>query len=203
MRFAPTRAARVRRAQEQAAGLGGVVVVTVGDDVVTTIAPADLTPRRAARLGLEKTEAWTVVDAFGAPRPAQNKGCDAPHGALIDPMCGRPDCPVLSPQFRSRAAGPPPPGAPPLADNDAERSTTTPRHTVDALDGRHRPLQRAAPRIARGNRHDRRHAGPHHPPHHSPGHRRLRQRGRRADPARPDPLVHRLRRGVDRAHPDR
>ena len=33
-----------------------------------------------------------------------------------------------------------------------------------------------------------------------PGHPRLRQRGRRADHARPDPLVHRLRRGVDRAH---
>ena len=33
-----------------------------------------------------------------------------------------------------------------------------------------------------------------------PGDPRLRHRGRRADHARPHPLVHRLRRGVDRAH---
>ena len=43
--------------------------------------------------------------------------------------------------------------------------------------------------------------GTHHgSPHDPPGHPRLGRRGRRADHARPDPLVHRLRRGVDRAH---
>jgi hypothetical protein len=64
IRFAESSRGDVRRSQEQAAGLGGVVVVTVGDDVVTAILPGDLSPRRAALLGLEKAEAWSVVDAF-------------------------------------------------------------------------------------------------------------------------------------------
>jgi hypothetical protein len=54
----------VRRAQGEAAAVGGVVVVTVGDDVAAVLAPADLTPRRASRLGLQKAEAWAAVDGF-------------------------------------------------------------------------------------------------------------------------------------------
>ncbi|WP_028643629.1 hypothetical protein [Nocardioides sp. URHA0020] len=68
--FAAGSADAVRRARDQAAGFGGVVVVTVGDDVVASIPPADLTPRRAVRFGLEKSEAWAVVDAY---RDAQTR----------------------------------------------------------------------------------------------------------------------------------
>ncbi len=54
----------VRRVREQAAGLGGVVLVTVDDDVVMVAAPPEISPRRIARLGLEKAEAWALVEAF-------------------------------------------------------------------------------------------------------------------------------------------
>jgi hypothetical protein len=64
IRFADGSRAVVRRSRAQAAGVGGVVVVSVGDDVATVVPPADLTPRRAALLGLGKAEAWSVVDAF-------------------------------------------------------------------------------------------------------------------------------------------
>ncbi len=63
-RFAPESRDAVRRAREEATALGGVVVVTVGDDVAAVLAPADLTPRRAARLGLQKAEAWAAVNGF-------------------------------------------------------------------------------------------------------------------------------------------
>jgi hypothetical protein len=64
IRFADRSRGDVRRSQREAAGVGGVVVVTVDDDVVTVISPADLGPRRASLLGLEKTEAWSLVNAF-------------------------------------------------------------------------------------------------------------------------------------------
>ncbi|GAA4703943.1 hypothetical protein [Nocardioides conyzicola] len=64
IRFAPASRDAVRRAQEQAAGFGGVVVVTGSSGVVAVIGPPDLTARRAAVLGLEKSEAWSLVDAF-------------------------------------------------------------------------------------------------------------------------------------------
>ena len=54
----------VRRTRQQAAGFGGVVVVTVDDLVVMVAAPTEVHPRRIARLGLEKSEAWSLVDAF-------------------------------------------------------------------------------------------------------------------------------------------
>ena len=64
VRFAAESRGAVRRARDQAAAFGGVVVVTGPVGVVAIIEPADLTGRRAALLGLEKAEAWSVVDAF-------------------------------------------------------------------------------------------------------------------------------------------
>jgi len=63
-RFAPESRDAVRRARGEAAALGGVVVVTVGGDVAAVLAPPDLTARRAARLGLQKAEAWAAVGGF-------------------------------------------------------------------------------------------------------------------------------------------
>lgn len=63
-RFAAESRGAVRRARDGAAAMGGVVVVTVGADVVAVLAPADLTPRRAARFGLQKAEAWAAVNGF-------------------------------------------------------------------------------------------------------------------------------------------
>ena len=74
MRFAAASRAAVRRARDEAAAFGGVVVVTVGDDVVAVLAPADLTPRRAARLGLQKAEAWAAVDAFAKAETRSEQG---------------------------------------------------------------------------------------------------------------------------------
>jgi hypothetical protein len=63
-RFATESRGAVRRERAEAAGLGGVVLMTVGDDVVAVLAPTDLSPRRATRLGLQKAEAWGVVNGF-------------------------------------------------------------------------------------------------------------------------------------------
>jgi hypothetical protein len=62
--FAAQDRVAVRRAQTRAATLGGVVVVTTGDDVVAVLAPVDFRPRRATLLGLQKAEAWAVVNGF-------------------------------------------------------------------------------------------------------------------------------------------
>lgn len=64
MRFGAASRPDVRRARDQAAGFGGVVVVTVADSVVAVVPPSSLTPRRAILLGLQKTEAWAAVRAF-------------------------------------------------------------------------------------------------------------------------------------------
>jgi hypothetical protein len=64
VRFSVDSRGAVRRARDQAAGFGGVVLVTVGDAIVTVVAPRELTARRAALLGLEKTEAWAAVNAY-------------------------------------------------------------------------------------------------------------------------------------------
>jgi hypothetical protein len=63
-RFAAESRGAVRRAKDEAAALGGVVLVIVGDNVAAILAPTDLTPRRATRLGLQKAEAWGVIDGF-------------------------------------------------------------------------------------------------------------------------------------------
>ncbi|MFC6041826.1 hypothetical protein [Nocardioides hankookensis] len=54
----------MRQVREEAAGLGGVVLVTVGDTVVMVATPPEISPGRIVRLGLEKAEAWSLVDAF-------------------------------------------------------------------------------------------------------------------------------------------
>lgn len=54
----------VRRAGARAAAFGGVVVVTVGSSVVTIVPPPDLKHGEARFLGLQKAEAWAIVDAF-------------------------------------------------------------------------------------------------------------------------------------------
>ncbi|KQW47447.1 hypothetical protein ASC77_13375 [Nocardioides sp. Root1257] len=65
VRFAPGSRDAVRRVREQTAGIGGVVVVTVGDAIVMVATPPELHPGRILRLGLGKAEAWSLVDAFG------------------------------------------------------------------------------------------------------------------------------------------
>ena len=103
--------------------------------------------------------------------------------------------------------------APQSGDNDAGRSRQLHVHPVERRTGgpsracRHSAARRP-PRRTRGTyRHDCRHANPTDragrlgpDPDDPPGHPRLRDRGRRDDHAGPHPLVHRLRRGVDRAH---
>lgn len=64
LRFTSASAVAVRRARATAAGFGGVVLVTRGAQVLAVVPPADLTPRRAAFLGLPKAEAWALVDTF-------------------------------------------------------------------------------------------------------------------------------------------
>lgn len=73
-RFAADSRAAVRRTQTRAEAVGGVVAVTVDGDVVAVIEPADLTPARAALLGLEKAEAWSVVDAFAKAETRSKQG---------------------------------------------------------------------------------------------------------------------------------
>jgi hypothetical protein len=74
IRFAVASRAGVRAASEQAAGLGGVVLVTSGASVLQVLEPLDLTPRRAALLGLEKSEAWAVVDTFEKAQTRSKQG---------------------------------------------------------------------------------------------------------------------------------
>jgi hypothetical protein len=64
VRFADESADAVRRARAEAAGFGGVVLVTGGEGLISVVNPRDLTPRRATFLGLEKAEAWAIVTAF-------------------------------------------------------------------------------------------------------------------------------------------
>jgi hypothetical protein len=64
VRFAADSRDDVRRADDQAVGFGGVVLVTVGADVLAVVVPPELEPRRAAFLGLEKAQAWALVDTF-------------------------------------------------------------------------------------------------------------------------------------------
>jgi hypothetical protein len=57
--------ASVGRASERAAGMGGVVLVLAGRDrAVAAVPPSEIGPARARFLGLEKAEAWALVDAF-------------------------------------------------------------------------------------------------------------------------------------------
>jgi hypothetical protein len=63
VRFASARP--VRRAAVDAAGMGGVVLVLdPAGRVLGAVPPPDLGARKAQFLGLEKAEAWAVVDAF-------------------------------------------------------------------------------------------------------------------------------------------
>jgi hypothetical protein len=64
VRFAGGSRDAVRRVRQQTAGIGGVVVVTIGSSVVMVATPAELHPRGVVRLGLQKAEAWSLVDAF-------------------------------------------------------------------------------------------------------------------------------------------
>lgn len=64
VRFAADSRAAVRRAKRDAAALGGVVVVTLGETVLVVLVPNELSPRRATLLGLEKAEAWAAVAGF-------------------------------------------------------------------------------------------------------------------------------------------
>ena len=63
VRFRSVRAPRL--ATEQAAGMGGVVLVVAADDrVLAAVPPLDLAAGKAQFLGLEKAEAWALVEAF-------------------------------------------------------------------------------------------------------------------------------------------
>jgi len=74
VRFAAGSRAAVRRARDSAVGFGGVVVVTGAAGVVAIIEPSDLTAQRVALLGLEKAEAWSVVDAFAKAQTRSKQG---------------------------------------------------------------------------------------------------------------------------------
>ncbi|GAA1158640.1 hypothetical protein [Nocardioides aquiterrae] len=63
VRFEPGPA--VRRAAADAAGMGGVVlIVDPADRVLAAVPPLDLGAAKAHFLGLEKAEAWALVDGF-------------------------------------------------------------------------------------------------------------------------------------------
>lgn len=63
VRFAGRRA--VQLAAEQAAGMGGVVLIVGADDTaLAAVPPLDLAAGKAQFLGLEKAEAWALVGAF-------------------------------------------------------------------------------------------------------------------------------------------
>ena len=63
VRFAAARPPRL--ATEQAAGMGGVVLIVAPDDrVLGAVPPPDVEAGKARFLGLEKAEAWALVAAF-------------------------------------------------------------------------------------------------------------------------------------------
>ncbi|MBZ5739402.1 hypothetical protein [Nocardioides mangrovi] len=64
VRFARNDRAAVRSARDTAAGFGGVVVAVVHGHLLATFAPLDIDPGTAHVLGLERAEAWSIVDAF-------------------------------------------------------------------------------------------------------------------------------------------
>lgn len=70
VRLAPGSEQQLADARDQAAGFGGVVLVMVGDaedtTVLTVANPQEIQGKRLDFLGLEKAEAWAVVDAFAA-----------------------------------------------------------------------------------------------------------------------------------------
>ncbi|MEP9362809.1 hypothetical protein ABLE68_07580 [Nocardioides sp. CN2-186] len=70
VRFDGSTQRAVEAARDSAAGLGGVVLVmarNADDQQVLAVAnPQEIQGKRADFLGLEKAEAWAIVDAFGA-----------------------------------------------------------------------------------------------------------------------------------------
>jgi hypothetical protein len=70
VRFVTDSRDAVRRARTEAVGLGGVVLIASGTDVLAVAPPTDLGAGRASFLGLRKAEAWDLVDTF---TDAQNR----------------------------------------------------------------------------------------------------------------------------------
>ncbi len=70
VRFSPGSGPQLTAAQDQAAGIGGVVLVMSGDrddrQVLAIAKPQEMQGKRLNFLGLEKAEAWAIVDAFAA-----------------------------------------------------------------------------------------------------------------------------------------
>ncbi len=137
LRFAPGSRPALQRTARVAGGSGGVVLV-MADDLVLAAAPAHTVhhdggdadrPRQVHGLA-----AGDGVRRVLNRRPAP---CDHSHRALNDPICA-----ANPPEYPRRIPGIghsyPHLGPTKVADNDAERSTATPRHTVDTLDGRRR-----------------------------------------------------------------
>jgi hypothetical protein len=65
VRFDPRDRGAVRAVRKQAVGMGGMVVVLLGDRALRALKPTDLAAGKAQVLGLEKPEAWAFVAAFG------------------------------------------------------------------------------------------------------------------------------------------
>jgi hypothetical protein len=64
IRFHPASRTAVGAARDSAAGLGGVVLLTVGDRVLMAVRPDQLKPAAARFFGLEKPEAWAIPEHF-------------------------------------------------------------------------------------------------------------------------------------------
>ena len=64
IRFDPASRTAVTAARDAAAGLGGLVLVTVGDDVLIAVRPDAIRPAAARFFGLEKPEAWAIPEGF-------------------------------------------------------------------------------------------------------------------------------------------
>jgi len=70
VRLDPGSETQLKGLRQQAAGFGGVVLVMAGDpedrQVLAVAKPQEIQGKRLDFLGLEKAEAWAIVDAFAA-----------------------------------------------------------------------------------------------------------------------------------------
>jgi hypothetical protein len=64
VRFARTDATAVSASREDAAAVGGLVLVTAGSRVLQAVAPRDLRAREVTLFGLEKPEAWAITAVY-------------------------------------------------------------------------------------------------------------------------------------------
>jgi hypothetical protein len=64
IRFAPSSRTAVTAARDAAAGVGGLVLVTVDGAVLIAVRPDAIKPAAARFFGLEKPEAWAIPERF-------------------------------------------------------------------------------------------------------------------------------------------